>query len=139
MTSKARVRDVMSPEVATLNVNDRLAIAGDVMRLGRIRHLPVLDDDQKLAGIVSQRDLFRGALARSIGYGEFAYQKVLGMLYVKEVMTSRVETIAPDSSLSDAARQMLQHKLGSLVVVEKDRVVGILTESDFVKLVSESD
>ena len=52
----------MSPEVATLRENDRLLLADDVMRLGRIRHLPVVDADGGLVGIVSQRDLFRGSL-----------------------------------------------------------------------------
>ena len=46
------------------------------MNLGRIRHLPVLDDDgQQLVGIVSQRDLFRGALAKALGYGRYAQRK----------------------------------------------------------------
>ena len=60
-----RVRDVMTPEVTTLKQNDKLTLADDIMHLGRIRHLPVLDDDgQQVVGLVSQRDLFRGALAR---------------------------------------------------------------------------
>jgi CBS domain-containing protein len=103
------------------------------MRLGRIRHLPVLDDDGQLAGILSQRDLFRGALARALGYGARAQQKLLGQLLVKEVMTNHPVTIGPDAPLADAARLMLERKIGCLVVVEDGRVAGILTESDFVK------
>jgi CBS domain-containing protein len=128
-----RVRDFMSAEVTTLGRNDALSIADDVMRLGRIRHLPVLDDDGQLAGILSQRDLFRGALARALGYGARAQQKLLGQLLVKEVMTNHPVTIGPDAPLADAARLMLERKIGCLVVVEDGRVAGILTESDFVK------
>jgi CBS domain-containing membrane protein len=63
-----RVRDVMTSEVTTLKRNDKLTLADDIMNLGRIRHLPVLDDDEKeLVGLVSQRDLFRGALAKALG------------------------------------------------------------------------
>ena len=63
-----RVRDVMTPDVTTLKQNDKLTLADDIMHLGRIRHLPVLDDDgQQVVGLVSQRDLFRGALARALG------------------------------------------------------------------------
>jgi CBS domain-containing membrane protein len=127
------VSDFMSPEVATLERNDELTIADDVMKLGRIRHLPVLDDDgETLVGIVSQRDLLRGALARCLGYGEHAQQKLLAQLHVKEVMTGDVQTIAPDAPIEEAARRMIDAKIGCLVVVDGARMVGILTESDFV-------
>jgi len=127
----------MTPNVTTLKRNDKLTIADDIMRLGRIRHLPVLDDDgEGVAGIVSQRDLFRGSLARALGYGDHAQRKVLDTLVVKEVMTSDVVTIAPDTALAEAARVMLQRKIGCLPVVEGGRLVGIVTEADFVALIA---
>jgi len=55
---------------------------------------------------------------------------------VKELMTSRVETAAPGDALEDAARRMLEKGISSLVVVEGERVVGMLTESDFVRHVA---
>src|SRR6266481_4581911 len=95
-----RVRDIMTPEVTTLKRNDKLTLADDIMHLGRIRHLPVLDDDgQQLVGIVSQRDLFRGALATP-----------LGSLLVKEVMSTDVITIGPDTLLAEAARVLVERK-----------------------------
>jgi CBS domain-containing membrane protein len=134
-----RVRDLMSTEVATVHRNDRLLIADDVMRLGRIRHTPVLDDEtQEVVGILSQRDLFRGALARALGYGQHAQQKVLGMLFVKDVMTTDPVTTSPDAPLAEAARLMLERKIGCLPVLEGSELVGILTESDFVRLASEA-
>ena len=129
-----RVRDVMTAEVTTLQGNDKLTLADDVMRLGRIRHLPVLDEDGQLAGIVSQRDLFRGALARALGYGERAQRQLLDTLVVKEVMTSEVITTAPDTPLADAAKVLVERKIGCLLVVEGSRLVGIITEGDFVAL-----
>jgi CBS domain-containing protein len=134
-SSPLRVRDLMAADVTTLRRNDKLVIADDVMRLGRIRHLPVLDDDEReLVGIVSQRDLFRGALARALGYGQHAQQKLLDLLLVKDVMTSEVTTIGPDALLEEAARIMLERKIGCLPVLEQGRLVGLLTESDFVRL-----
>jgi len=128
------VRDLMSDEVVTLARNDALTIADDVMKLGRIRHMPVLDDDTgEVVGIVSQRDLFRTALARAIGYGERAQDRLLAQLLVKEVMTMNVITIDPDAKLGDAAKLMLDRKVGCLVVVENGRLVGILTDSDFLR------
>jgi len=130
-----RVRDLMSSEVATVRRNDKLAIADDLMNLGRIRHTPVLDDDgDEVVGILSQRDLFRGALARSIGYGGHAQQKLMNTLAVKDVMTGDPVTTTPDTPLADAARLMLERKIGCLPVLEGGKLVGILTESDFVRL-----
>lgn len=127
------VKRWMTTEVRTLGRNDRLSVADELMRMERIRHLPVLDDDGALAGIVSQRDLFRSALARALGYGETAQQKLLDMLSVKEVMSYPVETIGPDAPLAEAARRMRERGIGCLVVLDGERLVGILTEGDFVR------
>jgi len=132
-----RVRDIMVKEVTTLLRNDKLTLADDIMHLGRIRHLPVLDDDgQELVGIVSQRDLFRGALAHALGYGQHAQRKMLDTLVVKQVMSTDLVTTTPDTSLVEAARILSERKIGCLPVVEGGRLVGIITEADFVALVA---
>ncbi|MGO9452750.1 MAG: CBS domain-containing protein [Candidatus Binataceae bacterium] len=137
---KAKVKDIMTSEGTTLKRNDKLTLADDLMRLGRIRHLPVLDDDeQELVGIVSQRDLFRDALARALGYGQRGRRKILDTFAIKEVMVTDVITAAPETSLADAARVMLERKIGCLPVVKDGRLVGILTESDFVALATRED
>jgi len=132
MSDKPRVRDWMTAEVATLHVNDNLLLADDLLRLGRIRHLPVLDDDGRLAGIVSQRDLFRGALARALGYGEFAQTRLIKSMLVKEIMTPDPCRIPPDATIAEAAKIMIDRKIGCLCVVDDGALVGILTEADFV-------
>ena len=130
-----RVKDVMTAKVKTLRRNEQLTLADDLMNLERIRHLPVLDDDgEEVVGVVSQRDLFRGALAKAIGYGEHARRKLLDSLLVKEVMTTEPTTTTPDTPLAEAARVLKERKIGCLPVVENNRLVGILTEGDFVAL-----
>jgi CBS domain-containing protein len=138
MTTGKLVRDMMTSEVTTLRHNDALVIADDVMRLGRIRHMPVLDDDGGLVGVVSQRDLFRGALARALGYGTHAQQKLLGQLVVKEVMTTDPITIQPDAPIAEAATRMMEQKIGCLVVMDGERLAGVLTEGDFVKALADT-
>jgi len=128
------VRDVMTSEVRTLERNATLRTADEVMRLGRIRHLPVVDEDGALVGIVSQRDLFHSGLLRALGYGVHAKEQALELLVLKEAMKDEVITVSPDAPLGEAAKIMLERKLGCLVVVEGRKIVGILTESDFVKL-----
>ncbi len=134
MTEPLLVRNVMSRDVVTLERNDKLLVADDLMRLGRIRHLPVVDENGKLAGIVSQRDLFHSGLIRALGYGSHAQRQALDMVVVKEAMRTDVITTTPDTPLEEAAKQMLDRKIGCLVVLEHDQIAGILTESDFVKL-----
>jgi CBS domain-containing membrane protein len=135
-----KVREVMTADPTTLKRNDKLSLADDIMRLGRVRHLPVLDDDdQTLVGIVTQRDLFRDALAQALGYGKHAQRKLLDSLAVKDVMTTEVVTIRADASLVYAARLLTERKIGCLPVVENGRLVGILTEGDFVALIARGD
>lgn len=130
---KLRVEDLTEGEVHTVGRNDKVADADALMERYRIRHLPVLDEDGGLAGILSRRDVSRTVLQRTFGYGDAAREKLFATLLVKEVMTNRVETIAPDAPAADAARRMMELKIGSLVVVRGERIVGILTETDFVR------
>jgi len=135
MSERAKlVRDLMTTSVKTLGRNESLKSADDVMRLGRIRHLPVVEEDGTLAGIVSQRDLFHGGLLRALGFGSFARDKALDDLLVKEAMKTEVLTTRPDALLSEAAALMLERKVGCLVVLDAGKIAGILTEADFVKL-----
>src|SRR5258708_37406733 len=110
-----KVRDVMTADPTTLKRNDKLTLADDIMRLGRVRHLPVLDDDgQLLVGIVTQRDLFRDALAQALGYGRHAQRELLDSLAVKDRMATEVGTIRPDASPLYAPRPVTQRKIGCL-------------------------
>ena len=137
--NELKVRDVMTADPTTLKRNDKLTLAEDIMRLGRVRHLPVVDDDgEMLVGIVSQRDLFRNALAQALGYSKHAQRKILDTLSVKDVMATEVVTTSPDISLIEAARLLTERKIGCLPVVENGRLVGILTEGDFVALIAKN-
>jgi len=132
-----QVRDVMSREVHTVKRNDELGIADALMKQERVRHLPVLDEDGEVCAVVSQRDLFRGALLRALGFGSRAEELMLKQVAVKEAMSSEIQTTAPDTPLADAARLMIERKIGCLPVIENGKLVGIVTETDFVRLVSE--
>ena len=130
------VADVMTRKVMTLERNETLRTADDVMRLGRIRHLPIVDTDGSLAGIVSQRDLFHSGLVRALGFGSHAREQALDALAVKEAMKTEVLTTTPNTLLTEAAKVMLERKVGCLVVLDANKIAGILTESDFVRLVA---
>lgn len=135
MTSERNllVEDLMTADVVTLRRNDKLSVADDIMKQKRIRHIPVLDEDGILCGIVTQRDLFRGIILRSLGFGSRAEEKLLDMHAIKDAMHDDVVTTSPDTPLAEAARLMLTNKIGCLPVVDGERLVGLLSESDFVE------
>jgi acetoin utilization protein AcuB len=127
-----KVSEVMHTDVKTLDRNSKLSVAEDIMKQERIRHLPVLDSGGKVCGIVSQRDLFRGILLRALGYGTYLENKMLESHTVKEAMVEPVQSIAPDAFLEEAAQTMIEYKIGCLVVIDNETLVGIITETDFV-------
>lgn len=128
------VQDLMTTDVFTVDRNEALLTAERMMNLGRIRHVLVLDEYGALVGLVSQRDLFHSGLMKALGYGQHAVLKTLDTMLVKEVMTTDLVTTTPRTSLREAAELMFTRKIGCLPVVEGEKLVGILTESDFVKL-----
>ena len=127
------VRDIMTVEVTTLGRNDTLLLAKDIMNLGRVRHFPVVEDDE-LVGVVSQRDLYRASLGTVMQYGEKAQRAFLESVAVKEVMADPI-SISPDATVRDAARLMMEHKIGCLPVLKDSRLVGIVTETDMLQVV----
>ena len=135
--AKKTVRGIARNDVLTLARNDKLSIADDLMTQKRVRHLPVLDEYGNLCGIVSQRDLFRGALVRALGFGTRAEEQMLETLLVKEAMTEDVVTVAPDATIAEAAALMIERRIGCLPLVEDGKLVGIVTESDFLRLLTE--
>ena len=130
-----RVREIMSTEVRTLGRNDNLGLARDIMRQERIRHFPVLDG-ARVVGVVSQRDLFHATLGSLMNYGERSEQAYLASVSVKEVMEEPAVTISPEASVKEAAALMVQRRIGCLPVVEKDRLTGIVTETDILRQVA---
>ena len=123
------VKEVMVKEVATLDVNDELSLANDIMRLGRIRHLPVVDGS-RVVGLVSERDLFRSSLAQVLGTDS---RNLMKALRIKDIMVREVTTISPEAKLFDAVKLMIEKKIGCLPVVEDDRLVGLITETDILQ------
>lgn len=117
------VREHMTPNPVTLQVDADYKSALAIMHDHAIHHLPVLDANRKLAGIVAERDLL---LAASHYLGSVAD--------IGEVMHRNVVTVAPDVRVTDAASLMIKHTIGGLPVVDKKgRVVGVITETDIFK------
>jgi len=138
LDASLRVADVMTREVRTLGPNDRLVLADELMKQDHFRHVVVVDGG-RVIGVLSQRDIFHGALAWSVGYGLRAHEQLLATTPVKNVMASHVVTVDRDAPLTEATALFLEHKIGCLPVVAGDALVGILTETDFLALMAADD
>lgn len=131
-----RVGEVMMTEVVTLEAGDHLDLASDIMALARIRHMPVVRDG-RLVGILSQRDLFRGAVSSVLHFRPAAEREWLGKIRVAEVMTADVVAAEPEWPIRRAVETMLERRIGCLPVVDGDgRVVGVLSETDCLRLLA---
>jgi acetoin utilization protein AcuB len=107
------------------------------MRARKIRHLPVVDRAGRLVGMVTARDLRQVLFAPIVQDERADVQALLEALSVRDVMTRGVLSVRVATSIRDAARLMHERKLGALPVVERDRLVGILTESDVLRAFQE--
>ena len=127
------VRDWMSRRVATIRPDARLGEAARLMGMRKIRHLPVVEPAGRLVGIVTARDLRQAVFAPAVQDHLEQLSGVLDGLVVRDVMTRGVVTVRVATPIRDAARLMHERRLGALPVVERDRLVGILTETDVLK------
>lgn len=123
------VWQLMSSDVLTLDIGETLDIAEDVMKQKRIRHLPVLEED-RLVGIVSQRDLFRAGLSSVLEFRRYAQKEWLQHIRVAEVMVRDLVVAAPEGDIEDAVGLMIDHRIGCLPIVSDSKLVGLLSESD---------
>jgi acetoin utilization protein AcuB len=124
---KLTIRAFMTPAPHTIGVEQTIAAAAEMMREHHIRHLPVLDGG-RLVGILSERDVAMIGGLPGVNVERLA---------VAEAMTPDPRALTPDSSLEWVAAEMAQHKFGSMVVVENDRVVGIFTTVDALRALQE--
>ena len=126
-----KVKDLMRVNVVTLHGDDSLGVAEDIMNMGRVRHLPVIDGQNRVVGIVTQRDLYRAAISSVLGFDRTKSHEWLGKVKVQDVMTPSVTTIDAEAGIVDAIDKMVSKKFGCLPVIDSEgRLAGLLTETD---------
>jgi acetoin utilization protein AcuB len=128
------VRERMSTHPVTITADTPITEALRVMRQSQVRRLPVLDPDGQLAGIVSEKDLLYASPSPATSLSIYEMHYMLSRLLVSELMTADVITVSPDVPLEEAARIMADNKIGGLPVIEDNKLVGIITETDIFKV-----
>ena len=129
------VADVMTTPVFSLSPNASLLDAHNVTREKGIRHLPVIDPEANtLKGIVTQKVLITRVISLLTQYGSEALETEEAKVGIMDLALTEFDTVTVDQPLAEVASFFLANKHGCLPVVADDKVVGILTSSDFVKL-----
>lgn len=131
------VADLMSEELYTVKVTDDLITVRDIMADNRIRHVPVVNEQMNLQGLISDRDLAEAIAEAEKTLPHSEVESLLQGMKVGEIMVHGVETTDPSTPLEEAGRTLLEGKFGCLPVTDGSQLIGILTESDFVRLVVE--
>ncbi len=128
------VREIMMGSPVTLKPDDTLALANDVISLGRIRHIPVVADG-KLRGMLSERDLMGAAANQIFGLKQSSKTALLKSVLIKDVMKKRVISVGPDTPIKEAAHILADKKIGCLPVVSDGTLVGLVTTTDILRYV----
>jgi len=134
MIQRLCVSDLMSTNLVTLDHDESVDTAEDVMRLGRIHHLPVVSNG-RLVGLVAQSDILRAQVSVFADLSASEDRAIKQRIRASEIMSTNIQTVSPSTSALEAARILQAHEYSCLPVVEDDKLVGIVTERDFLDLV----
>jgi acetoin utilization protein AcuB len=124
------VNDFMTKNPITISPDDNLPQAIHISRKSKIRHLPVVDDNGKLVGIVVEKDLLSNQPSPATTLSVFEVYSLLESLRVRQIMSKPVITVTGDCPIEEAARIMVDNKISCLPVMDGDQLVGIITETD---------
>ncbi|HKJ00097.1 MAG TPA: CBS domain-containing protein [bacterium] len=133
------VGSVMTKSAVTIKASDSLLSATRVLKEKGFKHLPVVDGNGALVGVVTDRDLKRASAsdATTLEVHELLY--LLDKLKIEQVMTRKPVTVTSAETVQGAAKLMVDRKIGCLPVVDGNKVAGILTKDDLLRLVARSD
>ncbi|MEJ5186684.1 MAG: CBS domain-containing protein [Candidatus Geothermincolales bacterium] len=127
-----KVKDCMRPNPVVLSPEDTLRKARETISRLNLRRFPVIENG-RLVGIVTDRDVRQADISSAVVQERRYVEYILDRIQVRGIMTPDPITVTPDTPLEEAARLILEHKIGGLPVVEGDRLVGIITETDLIR------
>ena len=128
------VGERMSHPVITVSPKTPMQEAHKLMRDEKVRRLPVVDERGKLVGIVSESDFLHASPSDVSSLSVWEMNYMLSKITVAKIMTSAVITTQTDTPIEDAARKMVDSKIGGLPVEKDGELVGIITETDLFKV-----
>ncbi len=134
------VSDLMTETVQSITPDRNLHDLADLFDRYDVRHVPVVDDEGDLVGLVSDRDLLRNILTDQADVPLSVRQAVMAETLVESIMTVELVTLEPNDAARQAARLLLDNKFGCIPVTDGgSRLVGIVTQSDFLQLFADGE
>ena len=128
------VRDRMTAPAITISPEAPFQEAVKLMREKGFRRLPVVDRKGRLVGIISERDLLHASPSPASSLSIWEMNYLLWKLKIEELMSKKVISVAPETPIEEAARLMVDHKIGGMPVIDADgKVSGVITETDIFK------
>lgn len=128
------VHDLMTTGLFTLSPENTLKDARALMSEARIRHIPITDEHGTLCGLVTHRDLLMASISRFADVQAEEQDALDAGIPLGAIMLTDITTIQGNTLLRDAAELLLEQKFGCLPVMQDDKLIGILTEADFLKM-----
>ena len=128
------VEEFMTSELCTLSETDTVNDARKIMTDRHIRHIPVTDDENRLLGLVTQRDILAATAPEPKARKNKAADTGKADISLSDIMIKNVSVVEKTDSLRTAAMYMRSHKYGCLPVVSEGRLAGIITDSDFIDI-----
>jgi acetoin utilization protein AcuB len=119
----------MTKDVITVRPHEKIIDAFELMQREGIRHLPVIDDGE-LKGLVTDRDIRLALIPSPLSTAEDRMYHLGALDRVDEIMTTDLITVAPNTTVEEAAKLIAKHKIGAVPVVAQGTLIGILTETD---------
>ncbi len=127
------VKDFMTKNVITARVDEKVSDAITKMKENNIKHLPIMDGD-KIYGIVSIKEIEEYSPSKATSLDIFELHYLLSKIELKEIARKDVVTISPNVPIEEAGAIMYKKRIGSLIVVENDKFVGMISDRDIFKL-----
>lgn len=124
-----RLEQYMTTDLVTVNADESVELVANLMDWHRIHHIPVENNDHRLVGLVSHRPLLRFLASEESKRAE-------GPIPVSRIMETELITGTPETTTLEAIELMRNNRISSLPVVQEDRLVGMITEHDFMRIAS---
>lgn len=139
MKKDAPVSAIMTRNIVKLKLTDKLSTAESLFKKNHIRHLPVVEQGH-IVGMLSYTDLLRISFADAVDEdGEGIETTVYNMFSIEQVMTKKVISVGPDTSIEQVGKVFLTHEFHALPVVQDDTLLGIVTTTDVIRYFLEEE
>src|SRR5210317_78804 len=129
-----KIKDIMTSEVFVLHAAQTLELVRSLMRIKHVRHVPIVEPDNTFVGLMTHRDLLAQTISHLAEVDDEEQEYLDRHIHIMNIMKTDVTTVDPEMDVCTAITMLLEHKYGCLPVVTDGKLVGIVTEADFIKL-----